>query len=275
MARLTLAALLALVLAGTAAAAPPEEPPVRVVAAVPPPAHLFGDVVVAELSLSVDPRRADPGSVRVEPGLAPLRAAGQTGLERGSDGGAALLRYSFPVQCTVLACLPRAAVRKLALRSGSVHYRLRDAAGERSLPVRWQATTIASRLTVEDIVEPQPHGRIDEAGPSSFRIDPHALGLALAAAAALLALATGVALARRLELRPHTLPPAPATDLELALAAVEAATELPEDERRVALERLARTLGGGRQAREARRLAWVREPPPADAMRRLVEDVRR
>jgi hypothetical protein len=263
-ARVLVAALAGIVLAagvllaqrlGTEPSPPPQQA-VHVEAALSPGARLFGDVLVAEVAVTVDPRRVDTGSVRLDSDFRPFALRSQS-VER--DGAKTIWRLEL--LCLNRACLPQQGKpRQIRIERGFVRF-VRDGV-PLSWALDWPPVEIASRLTAGDRVRPAM--RLPEGPPPavSWRIEPGLLaallycGAALLAAVALVLLALEVkrALAgRRVDSR---------SPLDRALAFLERARSVPE--RRKALDRLARVVPDAELADEARTLAWA-EPPPGSA----------
>jgi hypothetical protein len=149
--------------------------------------------------------------------------------------------------------------------------------------VGWPAVSIASRRLVRFQVRPLLAAHLRPLPAMTYRVRPGVLAAAaLAGSIALLLLAVGLlvpALPRRLGVRrPAWLKRRvrPLTPLEQALARVRAAAANGGEDERRALEQLAVELAGtgeGDLARNARRLAWSPQRPPADGIEELSGEV--
>jgi hypothetical protein len=229
----------------------------------------FGDPLSARLDLLIDPRAADPASVRVKPRFTPYRIVGTTLTTRRAGG--ALLSYRYALECLSPACVPGKAQSEQLFLATVVSYRTRSGAVEKRT-VDWPDYTIVSRLNDADRRNPTDRLRANAALPAvSYRFDPGTLQVllpALSGALAMLAAALA-ALAFRRRAQPIALAGPELAPLDRALLLVRASTAngFPA-ERRKALGRLARELrASGRLelADTAVRLAWSAESPSADA----------
>jgi hypothetical protein len=270
-------------------AAPPAGDPVVLEATVSPARYAFGDPLVARIELVVDSSRVDPDSVVPAAFFRPFRRLGAVETERLDLGQTTVLRYDYHIQCVDRACVPRAAERTIELPIGLVRYSPREG-DVVTVPLEWPAVEVSSYLTADErrAVTLQPSSLTAQAGtddlpPLRFRGGSELLGWLLVGAAAAILLVVGAWLARRLwprraeELPPeeHERPPLAAAlaRLDWALAAQDA-----EEERRAALDVLARRLaeaGETELAREARGLAWSEAgpvPAPTTALARAARE---
>ena len=239
-----------------------------------PSHHLFGDRVTAVLEISVNPALADPDSVAVATDFAPYRLVAPPRERREVEGGRLLIRFAFPLQCLEHACLPDQLGDSFAPRPAKVRYVRRGTDESTEVPVSWPAMGVGARVGERDVAVPQFSA---SAPPASGGSASSLLGWSLAGAA-FLVLAGGAVLARHLwtvaPSPPRTGPPEPArTQLEEALRLAERAGAASVDERRSAVDALARSLeeaGRPSLAATARRLAWSDSPPTAAAMKQLV-----
>lgn len=251
--------------------------PVVVLDAELPATHLFGERVHGTLTVAVNPTLADPESLRVDARFPPYRivevAAGRTGEE---PGGRVILRYSYLLECLDADCLP--SDDAIEFPNARVDYRVSGASEAEPLAVEWPEVAVVSRLSEQDLEQPQ----FRLSAPASEAGDTSMVPAALAAAA-LVALAGGVVLAwllARAAPRPAPLviSPQEASPLAAAFAVLEQPAGRSAEERRAALDVLARTLeGSGRHelAARARRLAWFSAPPAPGAVEDLLAAVRR
>ena len=257
--------------------------PVRARASVAPAAHQFGDRLVAEIELMLDPRRVDPASVTLDPDFQ-LFSVVERSRQLSESEGAVLLRHRFTLTCLSVPCLPGRIPREYPIEAAAVGYRLRS--GERrQISLEWPRLTGASRLDALELAEtPRQPFRADVTPPAaSFRVEPGRLA-ALLLGAALLLVAVAAALLSP-ELRRLLLvrarrkdPTAGMTPLQRALLLVERAlTSGNADDQRKAIDRLARELrraGDDELSAAARQLAWSARAP-ADADLAAIEQAER
>jgi hypothetical protein len=71
-----------------------------------PTAHLFADVVRAQLEVVVDRRLLDPERVRVTTGFEPYEPVGETRRSRRDLGEYTRLRYDYSLRCVTVECIP-------------------------------------------------------------------------------------------------------------------------------------------------------------------------
>jgi hypothetical protein len=248
--------------------------PVRARATAAPAAHQFGDRVVAEIELMLDPRRVDPASVTLDPDFDPFSVV-ERSRRRSESEGAVLLRHRFTLTCLRVACLPGRTPREFPLPEAGVDYRLRSGESRR-ISLEWPRLTGASRLDALELAEtPRQPFRADLTPPdASFRVDPGRLaGLLLGVALLLVAVAAALLspeLRRLLLIRARRRDPlAGMTPLQRALMLVERALASGNaDDQRKAIDRLARELrraGDDELSAATRQLAWsARAPADAD-----------
>jgi hypothetical protein len=250
--------------------------PVVVLGADLPPTHPFGDPVRATLTIGVNPALADAETVRVEARFRPYRMVQAAGPAREERGGRVVLRYSFLLECLTVDCLP--SEDAVEFPDALVDYRASGGIVAEPLSVEWPELAVVSRLSERDLDQPQLRASAPAAEAGGAGLLSSTLG-----AAALIVLAGGVALAWLLS---RSAPrPAPAvvaqtegSPLEAAFAVLERPADRSPEERRLALDVLARSLddsGRHELAARARRLAWLPSTPPPSAVEELVAAVRR
>jgi hypothetical protein len=262
---------------------PPPAEGVTYTAAITPARQVFGDRAVAELTVVVDTLVISPESVQLSPRFSPFQRVGPIEVERADHGETSVLRFRYPLQCIERACAPGGDRKTIELPLALVRVGRRDR-GVVSDTVVWPAVTIVSRLEPAELLDPRLEVQPRELPAVTFVLGPTFLGWLLAGAAAALVLAVGTAVA----LRVRRIAPSLATDaetdddeasaVETALALVEAAVAQSPEDRRTALDELARRLdeaGLLDPARTARRLAWSHPLPSGEQMGELVAVVRR
>jgi hypothetical protein len=226
----------------------------------------FGDPLVAQLDLVVDPGAIDPQTVQIQPSFGAYRTVGQS--LRTTRGAGESLSYRFVLQCLDPVCVPPSARVEQRFQPATVSYRTRS--GETvTQHVAWPSYLLSSRLTDADRRDAARSLRFDATVPSpSYRISPDLLRALLAALAGVMALAAAVLVGFALRPR-HAPDTAVLSDSRLvqALRAVRASTANGRPaERRKALGWLGRELRAVQrpsEADEARRLAWSADPPTA------------
>lgn len=280
------AALLAAVLVGasqgwwrdaTAETAPRE--PVAVHAVLDPRTIRFGDLLHARLEVVVDPQRTDPASVRVTATFAPSRVVEATQTARRGRETVVLV-YRYTLECLAPVCAPERQQVERRLPQLRVTYRTGVDTQEKR--VDWPSYLVGSHVTDADRAAPGARLRVEAPlPPVSYGIDPLLLRVLLLAGAGLLGIAAAVLVAVALR-RPRAIvedvpEPEPLAQA-LALVAATGANGSTPEQRRRALEELARRLdehGLRDLAGAAGRLAWSPAQPSPDATRTLAEHVAR
>jgi hypothetical protein len=258
------AALAALVVAAAASAS---SPAISAVTSFTPRVHAFADTVTATVTVSVDPSRIDPATVRVAPSFDPYRAVPQPEQRDRTAGGLVMLGFPFRISCSTDDCLPDAGERTIALAPARVVWRDRDGA-PRGATVAWPPLLVASRLTKSDLASPSFPTELAPP-PPRYALPPGLLGDGLLALGALLGaggVGTVAVLAHR---RRRTVPVEP---LQRALELVETAARGDVVDRRRALYQLALVLEDARLEPEswaARKLAWAPAMPDPEGMQLL------
>ncbi|MDX6424810.1 MAG: hypothetical protein QOD52_215 [Gaiellaceae bacterium] len=247
--------------------------PLTVAAAVTPREQLFGDRVRADVTVALDPRRVDPRTVTIDASFAPYNTVGRTRVAREATS----VRLDATLVCLTPACASEAPQRTIAFAPAQVRYR--DRGGRpHSVEAAWPTLLAASRLTPADRRLSQI--RVAAAlPPASAALDPTLAGRALVVFAAALLVAAAAGLARRRR-KPEAavLAPVEVPALLAALATVEHLAHESDGQRRSALDRLARELGGAGLAPlvpAARELAWSSSAPSAEPMLHLSTEVQK
>lgn len=240
----------------------------------------FGDSVGGTLEVLVPTRLIDPETVQLRLSLRPLSLVGDVRREVVRDGGSALVRYRLGAECIAEECVPPGRGAVFPLPEAFVRYRTR--AGEPALlTVSWPQLSVSER--VSDVLAAGELAWKTEFPPLAspgYRAPPRLLaaGLGLLAVALAVFAAALLESSRRAAIRAR--PERPLNRRALiarALAAVRsAALSEDTDERRRALDLLARELRAGARRRDAflaLRLAWSRRAPTRNAMEELVQRV--
>jgi hypothetical protein len=258
--RAALLAAHALVLGG----APATAAPLVVRTSIAPSPARFGDVVVATVSVTPD-ATVDPGSISVQPGLAPYGALGQP--SRSTSDGAVTFRYD--VSCLTEACAPPRTVRPAPARITAT-----TRGGDRvERAAAWPALAIAPRVPNGAVDRVQWRQQVDPAAPT-YRVRPGVLAAALAGAAALLVAGAAALVAVELRRRRRAIALAdPRLPLERALALLRESAGRPPEDRRKALSLVSHEVPAAED--EATALAWSRRPPDAGRVGALADELER
>jgi hypothetical protein len=241
---------------------------VKVHATLAPRAAQFGDRVVAQAELLVDPGRVDPGAVKVVADFSPYRVLGAPTVAKRSEGGLTELRYRWALDCLDRACLPRETARRIVFAPVRAQYNGGLATSA------WPALRVDTRVGPQDLGRPALRFDVLPLPKATQRISPGALHLLLLAGAALALLAAAALLV------PELLALVPAyrrvdrrTPLERALAHVRAARVHDAPPRRRALERLAREVDDPELGVRIRELAWSPPSPEGSEMDRVANQI--
>lgn len=286
---LALAAVSLAAPAATGGAAPAQgRPAIAVRAALQPRIVLFGDTITARVEVTLDPRRVDPGSVRVAAGFAPWELVGKPERKRRDAPAVAYLRTSFTLRCVRGACVPPRETAPLQFPPGRVTYAERGARRRRSLRAVWPVLVVHTRIISSDFQRPDALASpwtadLVSLPAASYRLAP-GIVLVLAATGGGISAAAGLALAylawprRRPPLAPQPQPQAGLGPLQRALALLQdpARPNGPAGRRR-ALELVAEELaarGESGLAEAARALAWSQQEPPVEEASRLAARAR-
>ncbi len=263
--RLLAAACAALVLAPAADAAP-----LVVRTSLDPGTVLFGAPATATVTVVADPALVDPGTVRIEADVAPFRRLG-TSVAR--DGRLVVRRTR--IACVSDACRPGDGLRPVRLPP--VQVSASGPSGPVAVSAAWSPLLVAPRVPAAAAAG-EPEWRVDARPPAlTTRIDPGTLSLLLWLLTAALALGAAALVAREVVRARTKAREARTTELAAALAAVRAAAEAPEPERRRAVGVLARVLerADGDHAVTAETLAWSEPGPEPGRVLELADEVER
>jgi hypothetical protein len=257
--------------------------PVRARGSLTPAVHLFGDRVVAEIVVTLDPGQVDAESVTLDPDFEPFAVIGRSRQHAESEG-AVVQRHRFTLICLRLRCLPGRAQREFGLPNAAIRYRF-ETGGEGSVAVEWPRLTATSRIDPVELADtPGELFRADVTPPAaSYRVEPAKLAAILFGSALLLVAAAAALLSpelrRLLLLRARRRDPlAGMTSLQRALMLVERSLRSGSaDDQRKAIDLLARELrraGDDELSAATRQLAWSARAP-ADADLAPIEDAGR
>jgi hypothetical protein len=277
----------ALVVAGcglamlTSADVAPAQEAATVDATLTPRAILFGDALAARVDVRVNPELADPATVELSTHVEPFEVEG---MRRVSDVGSdpALVRFELSLRCLTQGCLPPAsgAGRRVDMRPLEVRFQGDD--GEHVVEAPLPSVRVGSRLNQTKASGDRGWSYDDRTlAPPSYALSPEFVTVALWALAALLGvLAAGLIGYAMIGRTPYgaLLAARRGSPLDRALRLVHRAARRGPQERRKALERLARELRRAGQAELAERtgtLAWSRPEPQRGEMGALVGEVER
>lgn len=244
---------------------------------------LFGDRILAQIRILVDPRRIDPKQVAFRATFSPYTYAQQPTVTLRRLGNVTRVVYSVQIVCFTQECVPPlGGSKQLQFPPAQISFRTR--AGARHVLLGdWGPLTVAARTSAADFAGydtfKRPPWRVTlDPVPPTYSVSPHALRLVLFLVSGLLAAAALAALAQFL-LSGRGLRRTLLTPLERALVLVEhAAARSDPEERRKALARLSEELarsGEPHLSHAARELAWAEPAPVPVATEPLTIDVRR
>lgn len=266
--------------------------PLRAQGTVAPRIAVFGDTIQAQVDVTLDRRRVDPDSVRVQADFKEWRRVGAGQLVRSDAGRTSYLRAVYVLRCLKQGCVPGRDT--IVFDFDPAHVVFVDRVGGKSkqvsMAVSWPRVIIHTRVATGDLTATASPYRaeLNTVPPASYRASPGWLLVLLIAGGVLLALA-GIVLAylgwpRR---QPAVAPePEPEPERDPALSPLEQALELLENaassngaaDQRRSLELVAEVLDEHKAdeglARTARELAWSPTPPPVAATKGLAARVR-
>ena len=250
-------------------------------ATLTPRAILFGDTLAARVDVRVNPELADPATVELSTHVEPFEVER---MRRVSDVGSdpALVRFELSLRCLTQACLPPASGsgRQFDMRPLEVRFQGDDS--EQVVEAPLPSGRVGSRLTPSKASGERGWSYDDRTlAPVSYAVSPRFVTVALWALAALLGLlAAGLIGYAMIGRTPYgaVMDARRGSPLDRALRLVRRAARRGPQERRKALERLARELGRAGEAELAERtgsLAWSRPEPGPPDIGALVGDVER
>ena len=283
---LLVATLVALATAAPAAAKPPK--PLRAATSVSPPVQLFGNDVIAHVSVIADTNRIDPTRLRVATSFAPFVRVGSLRKVQTGSGRYVKTTWTWRLRCLAAACVPVAPPSDL---SHDFRFPPAQISGLRAngksvyrTHVFFPAVQVVSQVSPRERAYIKAHKhlkwlyQLTPAAGDAYRIPPGlvfwlAVVLAVLCGAAALVLAGRWALGLR---KPATAaaPALPASYLERALALFFWANARGDETlQRKALERVADELPLDvvDLSDIARELAWSPETPEGDEVEAISE----
>lgn len=251
--------------------------PLSVSTSLTPASSFFGDPLVARVTVSLDSKRVQSGSLTVQPEFAPYIATGRAVVTRRSSGPEGLVVFAYTIQCETDGCLPRSGPITLKLPPVSVS----AVSGGKRLVARaaWAPVVVSSRLQPADLRASKPPFRHAASAPAPvFGVAPGALADGLTAAAGLLGLVALLLFGREVTVQvAHRRASFRLSRLQSALGLVrQSAGRESAADRRKALELLAEVLAGeGRDALadSAGSVAWDEPDPSPDRILELADEV--
>ena len=218
--------------------------------------------VTAQAVVTVNAQKVNPASLRVSLGVAPLAALGPVQQH--------VLRFSVDAACLDEGCVPDAKPRAVQLVPLRVNGRLKDGRPF-TRTFRWPTLMLTPQVPARALRGAPPLRLETTAPPPDYAVPPGTLAAVLDAAAGVLALTIAGALVLLRRRRP-----ALALDpLDRALALVRESAGRPPDDRRRALNLLARVLDRRKPglAPTVDEAAWSRPQPSAEAAEELADSV--
>jgi hypothetical protein len=243
-----------------------------------PSATYFGDPVVAQVSVDVDPSVVSTSTIHPAPSFTPYVQSGPPFVQTSKAGAEETIVYSYDLQCVTNGCLPVTKPRTVQFPPVTVN----ATTGTRDVKATatWQPLIVSSRLQSTDLTGGAPRFRTPDSPPTAhFGVSPAVADLLVVAgvllgiaALALVGLELRAYLARRRQSELERLSP-----LELALALTRDAAQRPDPaDRRKALGLLADVLADTDDpslARSVEGAAWSEDPPTPDRALELADEV--
>ncbi|HEY2072660.1 MAG TPA: hypothetical protein VGG88_03710 [Gaiellaceae bacterium] len=260
---------------GGGPAGPPPARPLAARAALVPAQTLFGDPVVATITVVLDRELVAGGSVRVEPSFAPYAPTGLPSVTRTTAGRLETLQYRYTLECVNDGCLPGRAPLTVRFPAFVV------SGSSVKQAVSWPALVVSSRLSAAATAAGSPQFvEPDGLPPVRYSVSPGMLGDVLVVLAGLLALAGMLLLVREVLLRNEARRRRAAdrrSPLEIALDYVRQAAGRPlASDRRKALGLLAEILderGDDALAVSADAAAWAEGAPEPSTVLAIADEV--
>ncbi len=232
-----------------------------------PRAILFGDLVQAQVDVTVDRRLADPASIEI---ATPLGRWTQLARSSQTTSAGSLVRRQvrLTIACRTSACVPAGRAEVTTLLPATVSVRTRG--GQSRTVVHWPALVVASRLPAGAAAAAKPPFQLDVTPPPPTpRVSASGVALALDLAAALCVLAALVLGGVTLRGRRRQAPPRSALERALTLARESESRPVPDRRRALALlARVAPSADGGLAGTVAE-TAWGAGEPTPDQVEQL------
>ena len=248
---------------------------------ITPRVHAFGERIVAEVVAVFDRDYVVPASIQINARFDPYEFAAPLETDTAEFGRLLRVRYRYTLDCLSEECTPSEDTPAVELPPGRIAYRYRGTAGRAGQTIRWPLVRATSRVSTAELERARWRADPRIVPAASYSTSPGVLAGVLLTASVLLLLLGGaigwrlIAPRVRVAAEPEadTRPP-----LERALELARLASRNGSaPDRRKALERLARELGGvglGDLAERARTLAWSPAGPSPDAVDQLARDAR-
>jgi hypothetical protein len=240
-----------------------------------PRATFFGDPVVAEVTVSLDPRRVSVDRVRVQADFDPYVETRLPTIQRRRFGHAETISYRYHLQCVSDGCLPTATTKTVHLAPVTVS----ATAGGRAVraTAKWSPLSVASRVAAPALLG-TPVFRHAATPPAAEFGLPRATPALLTAAGGVLALVACLLLGLELRAAASRRRAArrPPTPLEVAVVyARQAASRANPADRRRALGLLSVALRDHDRglAETADDVAWAEQPPSPAQTIELADEV--
>ncbi len=276
---LALTALASTVAALAATAAPAATVgPLTIETRLTPRYVFFGDTITARLDVLFDPRVVDASSVEASPSFGLWQEIGAP--QETSSASATLVRetWQFEISCLTYGCVPKQpSVQTFKLPRFTVTARSRTGATT-TADVTWPSAQVSARYYPPEVGNVRPALRPETQIPAAtYSIAPGLLAWLLDAAGGVL-IAGAVAAAALLGYRRWASGRAAAAErsaVEHALLLVRQAQAREPDDRRRAVDLLARTLGSqpSPHVRTAAEVAWSKPEPSPERLERLADSV--
>ncbi len=250
-------------------------------ATVTPRTALFGDPVEVRAAIVVDRDLADPDGVElVDPDFGPFEVGE---LRRETTEGSALSRVSYRItlHCLTASCLPPDDSGEREFSLSPLRFEVAGEGAATTLEAELPPVRVVPRLARSEVREAEPWSYDDRTLPAAgYRVAPAPAAALMWAAAIALAVLSGALAVYAITGRTArgTLAARRGTVLERALALARRTASASDEERRRALERLARELErAGHPALSERSgvLAWSRPEPSEGAILALIADAER
>ena len=251
--------------------------PLGVDTSLTPSSTFFGDPVVADVAVDIDPSKVSRSSLRVVPSFSPYVQSAEPKIDQSHAGGEETIHYLYTLECVTDGCLPVSKPRTVqfpaVVVTATADGKPLKASG------KWEPLSVSSRLSPADLAGSSPHFISPSTPPpASFGVSPLVANL-LTVVGGLLALAALVLIGlevRRLFARRRHEALARRTPLEVALALVrQAARRSDPADRRKALGLLADVLedeGDPGLAGSAGNAAWSQHAPSSDRALELADE---